>query len=198
MRLAQITSGFVGGVDGTEGTEEVGSEKLDALLSLYCGWLAAEPDTKAVFWFRFRAEADRAADAFSTLTPRTGVSVAKLVGGMKAAERDRSVALLDPRHAPAGPVVVAGTEQTGAFGLNQAAADRVIHVSSGFSHVIRTQSDDRPHRPGQTRRVSYFDLVAEGPDGQRTIDHAVVKALRKKEDLAAWGAREWANALKEE
>jgi len=204
LRLAQLTSGFLGGVRSTDDegnpygdpeTREVGREKLDALLSLCSGWLESEPNVKAALWFRFRAEADRAARELALLP---GVTVAPLVGAQKRDDRDRAAGLLDPRSAPPGPAFVVGTEQTGAFGLNQAAADRVLHSSSGFSHVIRTQSDDRPHRPGQVRRVSYFDLVAEGPDGQRTVDHAVVRALRKKEDLAAWGAREWAKALREE
>jgi hypothetical protein len=91
-----------------------------------------------------------------------------------------------------------GTESAGAFGLNLSATHAVVHLSSGFSHVIRTQSDARAHRPGIKHRIAYFDVVATGPDGQKTIDHAVALALRKKGDLASWSATDWAKAFKEE
>ena len=52
------------------------------------------------------------------------------------------------------------------------------------------QSEDRAHRIGQVNRVTYIDILAE-----RTVDEKIVKALRKKINLAtavmgeAW--REW-------
>ena len=41
----------------------------------------------------------------------------------------------------------------------------------------------------------YTDVIATGPDGQRTIDHVILQALRKKEDLARWTTDVWRRAL---
>jgi hypothetical protein len=201
LRLAQVTSGFLGGVQeldeeglalGAYQLVQVGREKLNALLAWYDG---RPKDEKVMVWCRFRAEAERTAEAFRA---RGRAQVGTIVGGQTREERQANVALLDPRTAPQGGVVVVGTESAGAFGLNLSATQVVVHLSSGFSHVIRTQSDDRAHRPGLKHPVEYFDVVASGPDGQKTVDHAVAKALRVKADLAAWGPVEWSEALKEE
>jgi SNF2 family DNA or RNA helicase len=42
------------------------------------------------------------------------------------------------------------------------------------------QSEDRAHRIGQKKSVTYIDLIAE-----KTIDEKIVKALRKKIDIAS-------------
>jgi SNF2 family DNA or RNA helicase len=42
------------------------------------------------------------------------------------------------------------------------------------------QSEDRAHRIGQTSKVTYVDLIAEG-----TVDEKIVKALNDKIDLAS-------------
>ena len=205
LRLAQITSGFLGGVQdltdeglpyGDPQTVEVGREKLEALIAWHACRLVQEPFLKLVVWCRFRAEAERATLAFKQTLPE--VQVSALIGGQGREDRQRAVALLKPETTPPGPVVVVGTEGSGAFGLNQAACHTVVHLSGGFSHVIRTQTDDRPHRPGQTSPVSYFEFIATGPDGQRTVDHHVIAQLRKKQDVARWGAAEWAQALRED
>jgi len=205
LRLAQLTSGFLGGIQdvnddglpyGDPRLEEVGREKLDALLAWYGDRLAEEPAAKLIVWTRFRAEAERTIRALAAAFPH--VEAAPLVGGQKREARQRAVAMLDPKTARPGPAVVVGTESAGAYGLNQAAAHLVVHLSGGFSHVIRTQTDERPDRPGQTSPISYFDFVATGPEGQRTVDHHIVAALRKKLDIARWSAAEWREALRED
>jgi len=205
LRLAQLCSGFLGGVRalddegmpyGEPDTKEVGTEKQEALLEWFAGRLVADPNAKLLLWCRFRGEAERTARAFAEAFE--GLAVGKLVGGQTRDERDAAVALLDPRTAPTGPVVLVGTETAGRFGLNLSAAYLVAHLSSGFSHIDRTQADDRPHRPGQVHHIEYFDFVATGPQGQRTLDHVVLRELRDKGNVAAWGAAEWLRALQEE
>jgi SNF2 family DNA or RNA helicase len=43
----------------------------------------------------------------------------------------------------------------------------------------RLQSEDRAHRIGQTKNVTYIDLIAVG-----TVDEKIVKALRDKINIA--------------
>lgn len=192
LRLAQLTSGFVGGLEDPDGPplRWISREKIEALLAL----LEGQPD-KVVVWCRFRAEA---AAAYEAITQRYGQDrVGLLIGGQDKEARQRSVSLLDPRTAPTGRAVVIGTTRSGAFGINLAAASSVMYMSNEYSYVARSQSEDRVHRPGQVNAVSYFDLIASGPDGQRTVDHAIARALRKKRDLARLSAPEWAAELRQ-
>jgi len=84
------------------------------------------------------------------------------------------------------------------MGLNLTASHTVVYLSNDYNLKTRLQSEDRVHRPGQTSPVSYFDIVAEGPNGQKTIDHTIMKALKAKDDLAKWTASAWLSELKEE
>jgi len=59
------------------------------------------------------------------------------------------------------------------------AADTVVYYSNSFDLEVRLQSEDRAHRIGQTRKVTYVDLMSPG-----TVDEKIVKALRDKIDLS--------------
>jgi len=45
---------------------------------------------------------------------------------------------------------------------------------------VRLQSEDRAHRIGQTKNVTYIDLIAKD-----TVDEYIVKALRNKINIAS-------------
>lgn len=221
IRLAQITAGFLGGVEeqildgdldappaylreeqvhqagvGTYAVEVIGREKLDVFLGWLVEQLAADPQLKLLVWCRFRPEVARLVHELEKLMNEVpALQLGQIIGGQKRAEREQALRLLDPRTAPPGPVVVVGTPASGSMGLNLTAAHTVIYLSNDYSLKTRLQSEDRVHRPGQHHAVSYYDVVAVGPHGQKTIDHAVMKAIRKKEDLANWTTQAWLTAL---
>jgi SNF2 family DNA or RNA helicase len=219
-RLAQITSGFVGGVESedrifedapewvegvpeaarapksVEPIQEVGREKLVAFLDWMELRLAENPNVKMLVWGKFRPEVKR---LFDTLKEEyTFIETGLIWGGQKQPERDIALRLLVPRTAPPGPVVVVGTPATGSMGLNLTAATIVVYLSNDFSLKVRLQSEDRAHRPGQKHPVSYFDFVATGPSGQKTIDHRIAKALHDKETIANFTTSTWVSVLSEE
>jgi hypothetical protein len=201
MRLAQMTSGFVGGMVDMETEEElplreVGREKLEIVLEWLKRRLHEDPNLKLLLWSRFRPEVKRTLAELKTNFPT--VQIGAVWGGQKGEERSESISLLDPRHAPAGPAIVVGTVQTGAMGLNLAAAHDVIYMSNDWSARIRSQSEERVHRPGQTFPVSYFEILATGPQGQKTVDHQIMKALKRKGEDARLTMAEWSDMLKEE
>ena len=216
LRLSQITSGFLGGVQQgdvdycetteepevqsqdlkTNITKEIGSEKLDLFMELFKILLEGDDGLKLLVWCRFRAELNRLHARLSTMYPT--IPLGRIHGGQKRDERDAALRLLDPRVCPSGPVVVVGTPASGAMGLNLTASHTVVYLSNDYNLKTRLQSEDRVHRPGQTSPVSYFDIVAEGPNGQKTIDHTIMKALKAKDDLAKWTASAWLSELKEE
>jgi SNF2 family DNA or RNA helicase len=194
VRLAQLTSGHLGGLE-IAGVEKTSSEKLDLVIEWVQEQLDLDPHFKAVIWSRFRYDVDRLAEGLEALP----VTVGKLWGGNSTADREATLSLLHPHSAKADEAaIVVGTQSTGSMGITLAAAATVVYVSNDFSLNVRVQSEDRNHRPGQTRPVSYFDVVATGPDGQKTIDHLVLKALRKKQNLADLTASAWVDALQQE
>ena len=72
-----------------------------------------------------------------------------------------------------------GTASTGGKGITLTCATYVIYYSNSYSLEDRLQSEDRAHRIGQTKNVTYIDLVTRG-----TTDEKVIDALKRKEDLA--------------
>jgi SNF2 family DNA or RNA helicase len=55
----------------------------------------------------------------------------------------------------------------------------VIYYSQDYRLETRLQSEDRAHRIGQKKTVTYLDIVA-----RKTVDQQIIAALRKKKDLA--------------
>lgn len=215
IRLSQITSGFIGGIKrevkcecnfdpscqrcggtGIDIKEEppraVGSEKHD----LICDFLDRrfEAGEKVLVWCRHRFEVARLEVAMQ----KKGVPVGLVWGGQDREERRLALRLLDPRTAPSGPAVLIGTPGSGSMGLNLTAAWTVVYVSNDHNLKNRLQSMDRVHRHGQIHAVSYFDVIATGPKGQKTIDHTIVKSLWNKEELARFTVSAWKDILIEE
>lgn len=205
MRLAQITSGFLGGIqqvdadglnfeDGPSPTntvaiQEIGREKLDTLL----GWLdtLSPVPQRLLIWCRFRAEVERTAEALAG----TGRKTYKLYGSQSVAEREEAVVALNPDIPQDGLIGVVGHAKAGGAALNLAGASVAVYMSNDFNLRLRLQSMGRIDRSGQRQPIRYVDVVATGPKGQRTMDHHVLAALRGKEDVAKWTVATWKKAL---
>ena len=85
---------------------------------------------------------------------------------------------------------IVGTPQTGGYGITLTEASTMIYYSNGYDLEKRQQSEARIDRIGQKRPMTYIDIIAED-----TVDERIVKALRKKiniatqvmgEELKAW------------
>ena len=83
-----------------------------------------------------------------------------------------------------------GTTHTGGYGITLTAASTMIYFSNGYDLEKRQQSEARIDRIGQTKPMTYIDIISEN-----TVDDRIVKALRSKvnianeimgEDLKAW------------
>jgi hypothetical protein len=82
--------------------------------------------------------------------------------------------------------------------LNLTAAHTMIYLSYDHSLEKFLQGNDRVHRPGQVHPVSYYDIIATGPKGQKTIDHHIIQSRYNKDSLATWTVSAWQRALSEE
>jgi hypothetical protein len=242
IRLSQITSGFVGGVQamdiggidapasmrdlsfddwldstqslepiqssqseqqsGTDietsgsGIREVGREKLDLLIWLLKNQLEADENLHIVVWCRFRPELFRMLREVEKQFPQ--FAVGGIFGGQKSKDRLRSMALLKPETSPKGPVFVAGTFGTGSYGLDFTAAHTSVNCSYDYRFGKFKQSGDRVYGPGQIYPVAYFDFIATGPNGQKTIDHQIIKARQEADDIANWTVSAWIKSLRDE
>jgi hypothetical protein len=217
LRLAQITGGFIGGIErsGVEAGEhydelienepedrvaeliptiEIGREKLDVLLWFIEQRLDADPNLHLVVWHRFRAELFRTMAEVAQRFPQ--FACGSILGGQKRSERLEALALLKPETSPTGPVFVGGIEGTGSFGLDMTAAHTCVTMSSGYSPGRSAQTLDRIYGPGQTHPIAFFNIVATGPKGQRTIDHDILVARMSGEDIAQRTASAWVKVLK--
>jgi SNF2 family DNA or RNA helicase len=221
MRLSQIANGFVGGVQTLEEDNDatnaepipawiprlfddepdlstlpplghsewayVGSEKLDFLVVKLREWMAIDPDLKILVYCRFKVELKRILERLSF----EGIPTVAMYGAQPREERTAALRALDPRSAPKGPLVGCLTFGTGSKGTNFTAAWITVYMSRGYSLEKWQQSMDRTHRPGQIRETQYFDLVAVGPKGQKTIDRTIIDSTNKKLDLSTFTTSAW-------
>lgn len=204
LRLAQIVNGFLGGVEtaaqdlledewprlDSHTTKEIGREKLDALTD----WLADNwRDPKLVVFTRFRADVERTARTLANAL-KVRHEVVKIYGGQSEDERRRAKELLAPGGDPKDAIAVVNTISGGAM-LNFAAAQLAVFLGHDYALRVRQQAEKRVDRYGQTGRVTFLDILATGPNGEKTIDHVIVAAHRRAEDLLAWTPEKWRAAL---
>lgn len=143
--------------------------KVEELLSI-----TEETECSTIVWCRFVQEIHMVSEA---LRAKYGEdSVVEIYGEISEADRDRNVQELFQKKKAR---FLVGNAATGGVGLNMTAAELVVYFSNSFSFTDREQSEDRAHRIGQTKSVTYIDLVAEG-----TVDGVVVQALKSKKDVS--------------
>lgn len=180
-------------------TEVVGSEKLKFISDWLTEQFKRDPGFRVLIWCKFRLELDRVLEAVQVLAGDNTIPAATKVycirGGQKKVDRAEAVT---EGMIGTGPAVILGNPAAGGFALNLVSISNVVYLSCGYSLLTRLQSEDRVHRPGQAQKVLYLDVIATGPDRQKTIDHAVVAALRKKENLSKWTTDRWRSVILEE
>ena len=143
--------------------------KVEELLAI-----ADENEVSTIIWCRFIEEIHMVSEA---LRERYGNDqVVQIYGAIDEETRWANVSdLFQSKKAR----FIVGNAATGGVGLNMTAAELVVYFSNSFSFTDREQSEDRAHRIGQTKSVTYIDLIAEG-----TVDAAVVEALRGKKNVS--------------
>ena len=178
MRLHQITCGHFKADDGT--TQEIANNRIGELMNVL-----DELEGKAIIWANYQH------DIINIIKEVVKVhgpgSIVDYFGLTPQDERDinREKFQSDPKCR-----FLVGTPSTGGYGITLTAANTVIYYSNGYDLEKRLQSEDRAHRIGQKKNVTYVDIIAED-----TVDEKIVKALRDKiniasqvlgEDLKAW------------
>ena len=105
-------------------------------------------------------------------------SVATYYGGTPQEERQQIVENFQNKNHPLRFFV--GQPRTGGYGITLHQASTVIYFSNSYDLEIRVQSEDRAHRIGQNKSVTYIDLVSP-----ETIDEKIISALKDKSNIAS-------------
>ena len=168
MRLQQITCGHFVADDGT--TQNIKHNRMSELMEIL-----EEVEGKAIIWAHWQRDVEL---IVSAIEKQQGPgSVVHYYGKTLPEERDYAI-----RNFKENDKVrfFVGTPATGGYGITLVQANTVIYYSNGYDLEKRMQSEDRAHRIGQTKKVTYIDLIAED-----TVDTKIVKSLRKKINIAS-------------
>ena len=168
MRLHQITCGYVTADDGT--TQQVDSNRLNELMSIL-----EDTDGKVIIWANYQLSVGEIIqEIIKVYGPDSYVHYYGLTP-----QEDRQDYIRKFQNDPKCRFII-GTPQTGGYGITLTEANTVIYYSNGYDLEKRLQSEDRAHRIGQKKTVTYIDLICED-----TIDEKIVKALRDKINIAS-------------
>jgi superfamily II DNA or RNA helicase len=111
------------------------------------------------------------------------------------ADREELKRVFAPRSTDTARRVIVGHPAAGGAGLDFSGASTAVYLTNAPSLRVRQQSIGRIYRPGQKHKTTIADVVACGPKGQRTVDHAIIAALRAEQDVAEWTAAQWRAAV---
>jgi SNF2 family DNA or RNA helicase len=168
MRLQQITCGHFTSDDGS--TQPIANNRITELMDVL-----EEMEGKAIIWAHYQYDITAIIKA---VTKKYGEeSIVDYYGLTPQEDRQPNIKRFqdDPKCR-----FIVGTPSTGGYGITLTAANTVIYYSNGYDLEKRLQSEDRAHRIGQKKSVTYVDLMADD-----TVDEKIVQALRKKIDIAS-------------
>ena len=178
MRLQQITCGYFKADDGT--IQDIPHNRMNELIDLLY-----EIEGKVVIWAHWQRDVTLIIKA---ITKEFGEGCCVDYYGLTPqSERQENIRKFQEDEKIRFFI---GTTQTGGYGITLTAASNMIYYSNGYDLEKRKQSEARIDRIGQTKPMTYIDILAEN-----TIDEKIVKALRKKiniateimgEELKAW------------
>jgi SNF2 family DNA or RNA helicase len=168
MRLQQITCGHFVADDGS--TQEIKNNRITELMDVL-----DEIEGKAIIWGHWQKDIQNIVSQIEEV--HGPGSVVSYYGLTPQDERQDNIRKFqsDPRCR-----FLVGTPSTGGYGITLTAANTVIYYSNGYDLEKRLQSEDRAHRIGQKKNVTYIDIIAE-----KTVDEKIQKSLRKKINIAS-------------
>jgi len=168
MRLHQITCGHFTADDGS--VQNVNSNRITELMNIL-----EETEGKAIIWANYQRDITQIVENIEKkYGPGSVVDYYGLTPQDKRQDNIRKFQNGDECR------FLVGTPQTGGYGITLTKANTVIYYSNGYDLEKRLQSEDRAHRIGQKKNVTYIDIICED-----TVDEKIVKALRDKINIAS-------------
>jgi len=167
MRLHQITCGHFKADD--DSIQPIKNNRLSQLLEVL-----EELEGKAVIWAHYQFDVQTIVKAIKKQYGEK--SVVTYYGLTPNEIRQTNLERFQTKDETR---FLVGTPQTGGYGITLTAASTMIYYSNGYDLEKRTQSEARIDRIGQKFPMTYIDILAED-----TVDERIVKALRKKINIA--------------
>jgi len=168
MRLHQITCGHFTADDGS--VQLIENNRIKELMNVL-----EETEGKAIIWANYQRDITNIIE--NIIKVYGPGSVVDYYGLTPQEERQDNIKKFQNNK---NCRFIVGTTQTGGYGITLTQANTVIYYSNGYDLEKRLQSEDRAHRIGQTKSVTYVDLIAED-----IVDEKIVKALRDKINIAS-------------
>ena len=167
MRLHQITCGHFTADDGT--IKDLPCSRLTELMSIL-----ENVEGKAIIWSHYTHDVKRIINKIKEVYGDD--SVVDYYGATESDQRSKNIKRFqtDPNCR-----FFVGTTHTGGYGITLTAGSTMIYFSNGYDLEKRQQSEARIDRIGQTKKMTYIDILS-----QDTIDEHIVKALRNKVNIA--------------
>ena len=168
MRLQQICCGYLESDEGR--VQAIESNRINELMNVI-----EETSGKVIIWCNYVYGIK---EIYNKLKETYGPnSVQTYYGATKQEDRQDIVQQFEDSESELRFFI--GQPKTGGYGITLNAASTVVYYSNSYDLESRLQSEDRAHRIGQKKSVTYVDLISPG-----TIDEKIVEALREKINLA--------------
>ena len=178
MRLHQITCGHFTADDGT--IKDLPCSRLTELMSIL-----ENVEGKTIIWSHYTHDVKRIIEKIKEVYGDE--SVVDYFGETDQENRSKNIKRFQTDDKCRFFV---GTTHTGGYGITLTAGSTMIYFSNGYDLEKRQQSEARIDRIGQTKKMTYIDIMA-----QDTIDEHIVKALRNKVNISntimGEGYKEW-------
>ena len=169
MRLHQITCGHLKNDDDT--ITDLKNGRIDELIDLL-----EEVEGKVIIWANYVHDIKNLIKAVGK--EYGSDSVVEYYGATTPEARARAIkSFQDPK---SKVKYFIGNPQTAGYGITLTEAGTVVYFSNGYDLEKRLQSEDRAHRIGQKKSVTYVDFIAP-----KTVDEKIVTAFRSKIDIAS-------------
>ena len=167
MRLHQITCGHFTADDGT--IKDLPCSRLTELMSIL-----ENVEGKAIIWSHYTHDVKRIINKIKEVYGDDSV-----VDYYGATDSDQRSINIKKFQTDDNCRFFVGTTHTGGYGITLTAGSTMIYFSNGYDLEKRQQSEARIDRIGQTKKMTYIDIIS-----QDTIDERIVKALRNKVNIA--------------
>jgi SNF2 family DNA or RNA helicase len=167
MRLHQITCGHFTADDGT--IKDLPCSRLGELMNIL-----ENIEGKTIIWSHYTHDVRRIIKEIKRVYGDDSV-----VDYYGATDTDARSANIKKFQTDDKCRFFVGTTHTGGYGITLTAGSNMIYFSNGYDLEKRQQSEARIDRIGQTKKMTYIDIMTED-----TIDERIVKALRNKVNIA--------------
>lgn len=186
IKLSQITGGFIYEQDATGAKVATHTFKTSPKLEVLEEILDEVLPNKIIVWCRFVHELEIITSMIKARMAKEAeagrrLKFAAIHGGVPKEERGKQVSMF--QNDPECQIFV-GQVTTAGLGITLTAATYVVYYSNTYSLEDRLQSEDRCHRIGQTKSVTYIDILATLHSGKKTIDHDTLEIIKSKNTFA--------------